>query len=338
MDGRAINRVLIIGGRGALGRIAASAFSEAGWEVRSGARLAGGRLAGTGGTKAELDVDLDLDRPASVLGALHEGELVVNAVPHRELIAERLVLERGGTLINIAALPVSAARGLRAEAGGARGTVLMNAGLAPGVTTIVAADLLRRHPEAEEIEMVFTVSSAAPGGPARVEWLCRGLTAVARHRTAVVPLPEPFGERLCLGFGEDDAGWLGGIAEGRRVRPYLCVLEPPAHERLLTLNGAGELARPAKSLIRTRRDGHASAPDEPVAHWIAATRGDRRLGAETVRCRGDLVHAARSAVVFAEALRAQPPGGGCFGPEEVCTLGDVRASLEGVGISIVPVA
>jgi hypothetical protein len=325
MDGRAINRVLIIGGRGALGRLAASAFGEAGWEVRSGVRGA-----------ATGEVEVDVDRAASVLAAFHENELVVNAVPNRELIAERLVLERGGTLINIAALPASAARGLRAEAGGARGTVLMNAGLAPGVTTIVAADLLRRHPDAEEIEMGFTVSSAAPGGPARVEWLRRGLTAVTRHRTAVVPLPEPFGERLCLGFGEDDAGWLGGIAEGRRVRPYLCVLEPPAHERLLTLHGTGELTRPAKSLIRAHRDGHAKTLGEPVAHWIAATRGDRRLAARTVRCRGDLVHAARSAVVFAEALRARPPGGGCFDPEEVCTLEDVRASLEGVGISIVP--
>jgi len=333
MDGRAINRVLIIGGRGALGRLTATAFREAGWEVRSGARRAGTGGASTG----QDDVELDLDRPASLPAALREGEFVVNTVPHRELLAERLILERGGTLINLAALPASAARGLRAEAGGARGTVLMNAGLAPGVTTIVAADLLGRHPDAEEIEMVFTVSAAAPGGPARVEWLSRGLTALARHRTARVPLAEPFGERLCLGFGEDDAGWLGGIAEGRRVRSYLCVLEPPAHERLLTLNGAGELTRPAKSLIRARRDGETKSNGEPVAHWIAATRGDRRLGARTVRCAGDLVHAARSGVVFAEALRAQPPGGGCFGPEEVCTLDGVRARLAGAGISIVPV-
>lgn len=337
MDGRAINRVLIIGGRGALGRRTASAFRKAGWEVRSGARQGATGSAAVG----QNDAEVDLDRPASVLAALREsereGELVVNAVPHRELLAERLVLERGGTLINLAALPASAARGLRAEAGGARGTVLMNAGLAPGVTTIVAADLLGRHPDAEEIEMVFTVSAAAPGGPARVEWLSRGLTALARHRTAIVPLAEPFGERLCLGFGEDDAGWLGGIAEGRRVRSYLCVLEPPAHERLLTLNGAGELTRPAKSLIRARRDGETKPDGEPVAHWIAATRGDRRLGARTVRCAGDLVHAARSAVVFAEALCERPPGGGCFDPEEVCRLQDVRARLQAFGISVVPV-
>ena len=79
---------------------------------------------------------------------LREDELVVNTVPHPALLAERFVLEWGGTLINISALPAAAGRSLRAVAGGARGTVLMNAGLAPGVTTLVAADLLHRHPDA----------------------------------------------------------------------------------------------------------------------------------------------------------------------------------------------
>jgi hypothetical protein len=270
---------------------------------------------------------------------LEEGRLVVNTVPHRELTAEHLVLERGGTLINISALPAAASRALRAVAGGARGTVLMNAGLAPGVTTIVAADLLRRHPEAEELEMVFTVSSAGARGAASADFLRRGLTAVAQHRTVVVPLPEPFGERLCLGFGEDDAGWLGGIAEGRLVRPYICVTEAAEHERLLALNGAGAMNRlPGSAFFQRRPDGHGTPTPEPVAHWIAAIRGDRRLAVRTVRCRGDFLHAAWSAVVFAEALLAfaRSGGGGCFDPEEVCTLEDVQAGLRDVGISVVP--
>jgi NAD(P)-dependent dehydrogenase (short-subunit alcohol dehydrogenase family) len=328
MDGRPINRVLVIGGGGVLGALTASAFTDAGWEVRSADRRPG-----------VADVELDVGRPGSVLTALDEQELVVNTVPQRELVAERLVLERGGTLINISALPAAAVRELRAEAGGARGTVVMNAGLAPGVTTIAAADLLRRYPEADELEMVFTVSASAVRGPASAEFVRRGLAAVARHRTVLVPLPDPFGERLCMGFGEDDAGWLGGIAEGRLVRPYICVLEPAMHEWLLTLNDVGGLTRMSRSLVRPRLpDSDQTTENEPVAHWVAAIRRDRRLGAWTVRCQGYFAHAARSAVVFAEALRAQTRSGGCFDPEEICTLEDVRGRLRDAGIDVVAAA
>jgi NAD(P)-dependent dehydrogenase (short-subunit alcohol dehydrogenase family) len=325
MDGGSTKRALIIGARGVLGEHTARAFGEAGWEVRSAVRGAG---AG--------QVELDLERPDTILRALHERELVVNTVPQRELIAERLVLEHGGTLINISTLPAAATRELRAQAGGARGTVLMNAGLAPGVSTLAAADLLRRHPDAEELEMVFTVSAAAPRGPASVHAVHRGLTTVARHRTALVPLPEPFGERRCVGFGEDDAGWLGGIAEGRLVRPYICLLEPALHEWLLTLNDVGAVSRLSKSVIRARLpDGNEHASAEPVAHWIAAIRGERRLGVSIVRCHGELLHTARSAVVFAQSLLERPPGGGCFDPEEVCTLDRLGPRLLLAGISII---
>jgi hypothetical protein len=140
-----------------------------------------------------------------------------------------------------------------------------------------------------------------------------------------------------VGFGEDDAGWLGGIAEGRLVRPYICLLEPALHEWLLTLNDVGALSRMSKSVIRARLpDGDETATPEPVAHWIAATRGDRRLGVSIVRCQGELVHAARSAVAFAQSLLERPPGGGCFDPEEVCTLEEEGPRLRAAGISIIP--
>jgi hypothetical protein len=326
MDGGSTKRALIIGARGVLGELTVRAFAEAGWQARAAVRRAG-----TG------QVELDLERPASVLAALDKNEVIINTVPHRDLIAERLVLEHGGTLINISTLPAAATRELRAQAGGAHGTVLMNAGLAPGVSTMAAADLLRRHPEAEELEMVFTVSANATRGPASVDAVHRGLTTVARHRTVLAPLPEPFGERLCVGFGEDDAGWLGGIAEGRLVRPYICLLEPALHEWLLTLNDVGALSRLSKSVIRARLpDRNEPANPEPVAHWIAAVRGERRLGVSIVRCRGELVQTARSAVVFAQSLIDHPPGGGCFDPEEVCRLDHLGPMLQAAGISIIP--
>jgi hypothetical protein len=73
-----------------------------------------------------------------------------------------------------------------------------------------------------------------------------------------------------------------------------------------------------------------------VAHWIAAVREGRRLNARTVECRGDFLHAARSAIVFADALLCSSRGAGCFDPEEICTLTDVQAELQAAGITIAP--
>jgi hypothetical protein len=327
MEVRGTNRALVIGAQGVLGALTVRAFTLAGWDVRPAARH-----------PRSGQAEIDLDRPESIAAACEGHELVVNTVPHPDLLAERHVLEHGGALINISALPASASRALRGVAAGARGTVLMNAGLAPGVTAVVASNLLRLHPDAEELELVFTLSSQIPRGPASAAFIHRGLTTVAHHRTTQVPLPDPFGERVCVGFGEGDAGWLGGVAEGRIVRQYICVNELAVHQRLLELNRAGRMTSLPRFLIGPRKSPIGIlASNEPVTHWIAAVRGGRRLGARTVECRGDFLHAANSAVVFADALLGRPRIGGCFDPDEICTLADIEPALRRAGIAIVPV-
>jgi NAD(P)-dependent dehydrogenase (short-subunit alcohol dehydrogenase family) len=327
MEVRGTNRALVIGARGVLGALTVRAFASAGWDVRGAVRR-----------PRSGQTEIDLGHPDSIAGAVDGHELVVNTVPHPDLLTERYVLEHGGTLINISALPAAAGRALRGVGAGARGTVLMNAGLAPGVTAVVATDLLRLHPEAEELELVFTLSSQIPRGPASAAFIHRGLTAVARHRTTRVPLPDPFGERVCVGFGEGDAGWLGGVAEGRIVRQYIAVNELPVHERLLGLNLDGGMSALPRFLIGPRKPPvGGAASDEPVTHWIAAVRGGRRLGARVVECRGDFLHAANSAVVFADALLRQPRIGGCFDPDEICSLAEIEPALLRAGIAIVPV-
>lgn len=317
--------MLIVGSRGVLGELTAEAFWEAGWTVRCGARR-----------PHHGEVHVDLDSPESVTAALREHQLVVNTVPHHALTAERIVLDGGGTLINTSALPAAAARSLRAGAGAARGTVLMNAGLAPGVTNLVAADLLRAHPGAEEVEIAFTLSSSRPRGGASADFMHRGLTAVARHRTAIVPLPEPFGPRECLAFAEPEAAWIGGIAEGRVVRLYLCLADTAAHERMLELNRRAAMNRLQRGMFNAPSRGNGDGDgDEPVAHWIAVKTGERRLSAATVRCQGDFVHAARSTVIFAEALTKHWTGRGCFDPEEICSLGQLEPRLQAAGVRVI---
>jgi hypothetical protein len=287
------DRVLVIGADGGLGELVADAFWDGGWRVRRGVRR-----------PTSEGVFVDLDQPDTIAEAVFENELVVNTVPHSGLAAERWILEHGGRLINVSALPAAAGRSLRATAGDARGTVLMNAGIAPGVTNLVAADLLAEHPETEELELVFTFSTSAPNGRRRAAFAHRGLPAVPRHRAAVVPLPEPFGERRCLGFGGDDDGWIGGLAEGRVIRTYVCVAE--------------------------------LAGREPVAHWVAILRNRERLCARTVECDGEIVHAARATVVFAQEMLKPGLPLGCFYPEETLALCQIEARLGAAGIRIIP--
>ena len=141
--------------------------------------------------------------------------------------------------------------------------------------------------------------------------------------------------RWCLGFGEGDAGWLGGIAEGRVVRQYICITETTDPRSAARAQQLGRDQRAAAELVGARdRSTDASPSDEPVAHWIAAVRGGRRLSARTVECRGDFLHAARSTVVFADALLAGGQQAGCFDPEEICTLCVVQDRLQAAGITV----
>ncbi len=85
-------------------------------------------------------------------------------------------------------------------------------------TNLLAAGLLARHPEADEVELVFTISVKGSAGPAggHPDWL----TATKRHRTTVVRLPEPFGEVLTIGELEP------GLAEAS-----ITVVEEPTADR-----------------------------------------------------------------------------------------------------------
>lgn len=215
----------------------------------------------------------------------------------------------------------------------------MNAGVAPGVTNLVAAALLTEHPEADEVEMVFTVTTRGSGGRASADFAHRGLTGVGHHRTVTVRLPQPFGRRRVLGFAETDRGWLGEIADGLTVNPYLCLAERPAAAAMNLLNSTRLIGRlPRSALGSGRPSTGASGSHEPVAHSVAVRRRGRRLGARLVRGRGDFRMAAASAVVFAEALRARllesalRPG--AWGPEDLLTLDVVTPGLRRAGIEV----
>ena len=328
-----VGRVLVLGGQGVLGTAIAVAFGAAGWtSIRAGRRPDSG---------ADFRF-VDLDEPDTLEQALDGIDLIVSTVPDERLVAERRVLSRGGVLINVSAMAASAVQRLRRLPGEPRGTVLMNAGVAPGLTNLLAADLLADHPEADEVELVFTVSAKSAVGPAGSRFAHRALTRETRHQTTVVALPEPFGRRRCLGFAEADNGWLGAVAEGRAVSPYLCISEHRVHSALLAFNSAGIIARlPRSAFASAAGPAGPSAPGplgaEPVAHWVAVRRRGACLAARTLRCRGDYRSAAAGTVLFARSLTARAGSGpaGVLVPEEACTIGELRSALAASDIVVV---
>lgn len=325
-------RVLVIGAGGALGSLTACAFESAGWDV-------------VRATRSTVPPDwrrLDLDRPEDVGPGLADVDVVVNTVPHARLTAERFVLERGGLLINTSALPTALVRRLSAEQHGDAGTVIVGAGIAPGITNLVAAKLLAERPDADELEIVFTFSAVATSGPAGTRFVHRHLTAVSAHDTIEVPLPPPLGTRECLGFAEPERGWIGDLAGARAVRSYACFVEPGMQDALLALNRLGtitELPQPgAQRHGQSKGHQRIKVSSEPVAHWICVRRGGKRIAAMTICCEGDYVGAAHATLALAEALqdaraKARLPTG-VFGPEDLVELAQVDPYLAAASIRV----
>jgi hypothetical protein len=324
-------RVLVIGADGVLGSLTADAFEDAGWEV-----LRGSRAPDRGGDWRRIDLDL----PATLIPTLEEADVVVDTVPHAGVVAEQSIIDRGGLLLNTAALPTAWTRRLHRSPSPTAGTVVLGAGIAPGLTNLLAAELLAAHPEADEIELVFTLSAGATSGPAGGAFVHRHLISAPRHETAAVPLPPPFGTRECLGFAESERGWIGDLAGSRLVRSYACFGEVEVHDALLARNELGAIAElPEAGFARGRSAHRSGASSEPVAHWVSVRRAGSRIAAKTIRCAGDYRGAAHATVALAQALqdaRARGPlPAGVFGPQDLVALADLGPYLTGAGISTV---
>lgn len=145
--------VLLVGARGATASALAVAFADAGWIVSRESR------------RVEA-------------AAFTDADVLVDAAPNRRLGLEREVLRGGGRLVVPWHVPDARLTRVRNEVTPPRGLVVVNAGLLPGVTSVLAAKLLAAHPHADAVEVAatFTVSDA-------------GLTRVAAGRTVRLHAP-----------------------------------------------------------------------------------------------------------------------------------------------------
>lgn len=329
-------RVLVIGGYGFLGATIATAFTEAGWHVSRGSRSP--HTAGA--------THVDLDEPDTVRRAAATVDVVVNTVPDTDFVAEKAVLRDGGLLLNVATLDQRPLRDFRdyAAQNTGPGTVVVNAGLAPGITNLVIGDLLRQYPHADGVEIAMALQTTGMSGKNGVRFVHENLTTatkdgarVRHHATRRIPLPQPFGTRTCFGFAEGQDGWLLGAAGNRTLHTYGYIDNPALHNAILALNTLRLLPLLPRTPLLW---GHNTRPNvettEPVAHWLAVLHNSSRIAARTVRCTGDYLRTAEATVVTAEALLHSHAhrAGGCFGIEGVLSLNEIEKGLRDNGITI----
>jgi NAD(P)-dependent dehydrogenase (short-subunit alcohol dehydrogenase family) len=329
--GAAAPAVLVIGAHGVLGTALVRAFEEAGWRVVQGVRRS---------DRARGDTLVDLDRPETVAAAIAGVDLVVDPVPHPELAAERVVLREGGALIDVSMRPAAATRRLREETRSARGTVVLNAGRTPGVSNLVAAELLAVHPDADAVEIAFSFSAGGVSGRAGGASLHRRLTSM-RHRTAVIPFPAPVGPTRCLRFAESEDGWLGDLAGHRTVATY-ARFSPRALNRAMLIANASRLmqALPLAAFVPRGRRRPIELTTEPLTEWVAVRRNGMYLAARTITGVGNYRVTAAATLVLAEGLldparrdRLRP---GCFEPQELFTLAELEADFRQQGVAVNP--
>lgn len=280
-------RALVLGARGAVGREVAARLRDAGDTV-----VAAGRTAPDGGVALDLATGEGLAQLARVSGTV---DVVVNASGmERPEIAAHV----GATsLVDISAAgSYLDALAEQASLHGAR--VLLGAGLAPGLSTLMAAEVAGEP--GDEIDVMVTLGSGEAHGAAAVEWTSRLLGTDLHappedhpvpnlrswHR-ASVPGRRPrsylradFPDHVLIGRGRD-----------RRIRSYLALSSPAATAALAVIARVpplhGLLARVPQVgserwhlLVTNRRTGrtlHATGEGQSRATGALAALAARRV-------------------------------------------------------------
>lgn len=325
-------KVVVLGAQGALGRLCVPALRRVGMDV-----VRAGRRAESASDFRLIDVRDD----DAVERGCADADLVVSMVNDPSHTVERFVLEHGGAMLTAIVEPGQRAE-LKALGSGAGGLVVTDLGLGPGVTSLVLADLLDRHPDADELEGAGTWSIAEPYGRDTVEvFLHPGLTNEKRRRTALVEFPEPFGTLRCLVYDDEETqtGVAGDLALKLPVRFYGYTLEAWARVPVMALNSLGLISKVPLSLLTLGLEKHAASTlAKPQAHLCAVLRDGKRLETQVVLGEGNFAMSAAAIATCAKVLLDRRAKGdslsGVHGVEDVFRLSEVRDGFEEQGIRI----
>ncbi|MFF2054017.1 hypothetical protein ACFVU2_20600 [Leifsonia sp. NPDC058194] len=304
---------LILGARGAVGRVIADDLRRQGHRVTP----AGRRM-----TPGGLQLDLAAPGGADALAAAAaDHDVVVNASGVEDPALATLV---GATpLVDISATGsyldalADTARDTPSTTGRPAATIVLGAGLVPGLSTLLIADLEPRA--GDQIDLAVVLGSGEQHGPAAVEWTAglagRDLhsppeTTVVRNLRERRRLAGPHGERAYLRADFPDHVLVGRPGDFA-VRSYLALTSPLATAAL------GLVGRfpPLRGLI-------SRAPHLGGDGWSLAAI-DRRTG-ETRSARGAGQSRATGLLAARAALAAAAsPSRGPVPMSALLTLDDV---------------
>ena len=321
--------VLVVGAQGCLGTLVVNELSQRGWNV-----LRGGRHP----DRADDFRLIDLDDSSTWNPALVDVDIAISTVSHPELPLERHILETGGLLLNPATIPCSYLQRLATSAGLARGTVVAHAGLTPGLGTLLAAELLRSHPQASEIAIGVTFSGLGTTGEQGARWTFSHFVESERSKRRMVPLPPPMGDRICGVKNLANEGWLATDRWPPVQRFEFCMAEKSldlllrglARTHLLPL-----LGRIYAPIFGKRRP---VPTDEQIFQWASVREPSGLEQGLLISARGDYRSTAIAVAIFAELLWSRAASSelapGLVRIQDVLELNDVKGIFEERGISI----
>jgi len=174
------DRIVVVGGYGAVGSILCR---ELGYRFPGKVYAAGRSLESAERFSREMEgrvlpMRLDISRPVAP-EALEGVKLVVMCLDQRDESFVRACFRSGSHYIDVSANIsfLAQVEALRAEAERGGSTAVMNVGLAPGVTNLLALEAYRQLDRTEAIEITILLGLGDRHGQAAVEWTVDNLGA-----------------------------------------------------------------------------------------------------------------------------------------------------------------
>lgn len=256
-------KALVVGASGAVGTSVAAILEANGHDVTRASRR-------PGPGHAQVDLASDLEGFARLAA---QNEVVINASGVEDAaVARRL---RGATLIDISATGTYLAA-LRRAADEVGASVVLGAGLAPGLSTALVGELDAR--DGDEIDVAVMLGSGEKHGAAAVAWTqsLAGSEVTSRPEAGVVT---NFRERRTLRGGDGKRRTylradfpdhsLLAVRGGYAVRSYLALSSRPVTAALACVGAVPQLSRLVSAAPAIGNDSWALAA-------ISRRTGERR--------------------------------------------------------------
>ena len=348
-------RVLVIGGTGFLGRRTVEALAKLpGAHVSAGSRRrlpSDGRLGDGSAWGGPPPLErIDLTDP-STFSVMSEYDWVVNvsdtlAAPPEQVID--YALDRGIRFVEAGAHAGTMERLLRRTRGPAAdperwsGLVVLGVGLFPGMSNLLAKELVAWAGPPEEMNVVIRLNPLAGGGPGLVELMVHATqeeTISYEGGQRIVSPPVRQGIRVftgsrtvpTIGLGLPEAHMLRASLGIPTVGTYVTTIptlpawfsrpllrwmpDGPAAEKAFV-----PLMRRYLGVIRTRM-----FRNKPEFVEVNAVTGEGRQLA--LRTDDGIAATAHVLAASVQALAARPPASGAYLPDEVLSLGDVTSRV-----------